>query len=220
MILTALEFLLLAFCLGLIAGSVIEALVHPRLRDDVDTFARWMNAAMESKQVERETRKDPHYASPDYELGQAIACMQDKADQLAYDAMERPEKWEQVRKTAAHLANFAMIITLKTIAGHRAASDRKEISVHLPGIPPGPPFFDFNLEWFRSTVPYLEKTFSHWISTKLWRPCEMTTETEISYILEFKNCWNAAIDAADAALHSDNPATLRLDRMRNLKVPK
>lgn len=31
-------------------------------------------------------------------------------------------------------------------------------------------------------------------------------------------CWNAALDAADKELHSDNPALLRADRMRELKV--
>jgi len=89
-------------------------------RTDVLEFAQMMADAMDSKAIERDTRKDPHYMTPDYDLGQAVLALCDKTDQLSYDAIFRPENADQVRKTAVHLANFCMIIQRKVVAGHRS----------------------------------------------------------------------------------------------------
>lgn len=108
----------------------------PAIREDVAEFAGFMAAAMDSKKIERETRNEPHYMDPTYELSHAIACLKDKADQLEY--WSDPETWrrvqinplypkkiavdlaqrkERVKKTAVHLANFCMIIARKVGAG-------------------------------------------------------------------------------------------------------
>lgn len=98
-----------------------QLLTLPAMREDVFTFAKWMAAAMDSKKIERETRGEPHYMAKEYPIEHAIDCLKDKTDQLAYWVkMQSPaeranseyakENLERVRKTAVHLANFAMII--------------------------------------------------------------------------------------------------------------
>ncbi len=83
------------------------------LRRDVARFAVFMSHAMDSKHVERETRDEPHYMTPDYPLIDALDRLQDKTEQLVYDATARPDDRDRVLKTAVHLANFAMIIATK-----------------------------------------------------------------------------------------------------------
>jgi len=85
------------------------------MRADVDRFAHWMAEAMDSKHIERESRDQPHYMAKEYPLSDALACLQDKTEQLVY-ATNRPEDYERVRKTAVHLANFCMIIARKVEA--------------------------------------------------------------------------------------------------------
>lgn len=104
--------------------SLAEQDIHSR--EDVHTFAGWMTEAMNSKLIERDARKDPRYMDPAYPLEHALACAQDKAEQLVYDAQKRPEDYERVKKTAVHLANFAMIIERKVEAGHRVLPAKGE----------------------------------------------------------------------------------------------
>jgi hypothetical protein len=91
------------------------------MRKDVTEFAEMMSATMETKALERAARKEPYYMSPDYDLGQAVLALLDKADQLSYGAIGRPSAYEQVRQTAVHLANFCMIVQRKVLDGHRAS---------------------------------------------------------------------------------------------------
>ena len=64
-----------------------------------------------------------------------------------------------------------------------------------------------------------DQTFEKWLKRNQWRPFDgMTPAVMMSYIVHMQNCWNAAIDAGDMALHLDNPMVLRADRMRRLKV--
>jgi soluble cytochrome b562 len=87
------------------------------MRDDVQKFAEQMSAAMDSKQVERETRNDPHYMSPEYQLRHAFDCLKDKIEQLESHT-ERGNK-ERTVKTAVHMANFCMIIAAKVEADQK-----------------------------------------------------------------------------------------------------
>lgn len=95
------------------------------MREDVQKFAELMSDVMDSKQVERETRQDPHYISDGYRLEQALMCVQDKAEQLysyTKDAVSLEGNVnefakDRALKSAVHLANFAMIIYLKLKVG-------------------------------------------------------------------------------------------------------
>lgn len=108
-----------------LARAQVEA---PALRDDVWQFAGQMSAAMDSKQVERESRNDPHYMSEDYPLNQALACAADKAVQLEHWAVRADGNPANDRcrdraiKTAVHLANFCMIVAAKLKASQPKAN--------------------------------------------------------------------------------------------------
>lgn len=90
------------------------------LRKDVADFASKMSFTMERKHQERESIKQPHYWMSEYGIQLAVACMRDKADQLATyaEAVEKnvgdlEQNLTRLRMTAVHLANFAMIIAKK-----------------------------------------------------------------------------------------------------------
>jgi hypothetical protein len=62
-------------------------------------------------------------------------------------------------------------------------------------------------------------TFAEWYATHVEPtiPHDMPKAAREPARALFALCWNAAIDAADAELFSD-PAVVRADRMRGLKV--
>ena len=67
-------------------------------------------------------------------------------------------------------------------------------------------------EWYDSIiVPQLNETLKN-------VPVQAREALRTASRQTMAACWNAAIDAADEALHSDNPTVMRADRMRLLKV--